>query len=181
MPDDVAVIDDVESLEDLAEAEAPVTPAGDDAATLKRRLAGKDQALTRIQQERDAIKAERDQLSSWKAQVEQTNMTELEKAQARIAALEVERQTAVEAATRLRLEREFPLSFQILGDKTPLDDAVLTEIESRLAALPKQDEPEPEPRVDRNQPRRTAPAPARDETGDELQARLAEMTPPEWG
>ena len=50
--------------------ETAATPAFDE-TTWKKRLAGKDQALTATQRERDAIKAERDALSQWKAAQEQ--------------------------------------------------------------------------------------------------------------
>jgi hypothetical protein len=73
------------------------------------------------------------------------------------------------------LERTFPLTFDLLGDKTPLDDeGWLAEREARL----KTDESDDAPAVDPNNPRRLATSRKPSPTGDDLVDRLAQMGNP---
>lgn len=135
--------------------ETAATPAFDE-TTWKKRLAGKDQALTAAQRERDAIKAERDALSTWKAQQEQANLTELQKAQAERDALRAERDQAKAEAASVRLSAQYPLAAEILGDDlSKFDEVRVAEINGRLAK--EQAEESAEPRVDPNSPRRNPP------------------------
>ena len=133
----------------------PTTPAFDE-ATWKKRLSGKDQALTAAQRERDALKAEYEALAKWKAEREQAEMSEYEKAQARIAALEAEAQAARAEAQAAKLTSQYPLAAELLGDDLAKFDPVrVAEINGRLAKEQAEAESaEPEPRIDTNSPRR---------------------------
>jgi TolA-binding protein len=102
-----------------------------DVATWKKRLAGKDQALTAAKKELDDIKSKAEELSRWKAEQEQAQMTEFEKAQAKIRDLESKAAAAEAAAREERLAREFPLAYQFQKDTSGLDET------SRAAALEK--------------------------------------------
>lgn len=103
----------------------------EDVATWKKRLAGKDQALTAAKKELDAIKAESENLRKWKAEQEQANMSEFEKAQARLAALESELNATKEAARLERIRSAYPTYAQFLADTAGLDE------EARAAAFDK--------------------------------------------
>ena len=132
------------------------TPAPD-TTTLEKRLRGKDQALTAAQRERDAIKAERDALSAWKAERENADLTELEKAQKELAEAKAEATKARAEAEAIRLKSAYPLAADLLGDDlTKFEESRVAEIDGRLAK--EQDgESEPGSRIDPNNPRRPAP------------------------
>jgi hypothetical protein len=159
MPE-VAEATAAESLADDASEESvetPATPAFDE-ATWKRRLAGKDQALTAAKQEAARIKAEAEALAKWKAEREQADMTELEKLQRQIAEFEARATAAEAAANAARLAREYPLAAELLGDDIGLFDPTrVAEINGRLAKE-QGDESDPS-RIDLNNPRRSAPKP----------------------
>lgn len=134
-----------------------------DVTTLMKRLSGKDQALTAAQRERDAIKAERDSLAAWKAETEQANMSELQKVQADRDRLANEAATARAEAAAVRLGSKYPLAAELLGDDlSKFDEVRVAEINGRLAKELAA-ESEPEPRVDPNSPRRSAPRPPADD------------------
>jgi TolA-binding protein len=123
-------------VEQSAEVVAPEvatvpTDVEGDVATWKKRLAGKDQALTAAKKELDDIKSKAEELSRWKAEQEQAQMTEFEKAQAKIRDLESKAAAAEQSAKEERLAREFPLAYQFQKDTSGLDEA------SRAAALEK--------------------------------------------
>jgi hypothetical protein len=134
------------------------TQAGEDVTTWKKRLAGKDQALTATKKELEDAKRQMEDLAKFKAQVEEQSLSEYEKAQNRIKALEDEISSTKEQAKRERLAREFPLYSQLAQDTAGLDD------ESKAAAFEKfiadarlASGEETAPRVDPNNPRRTEP------------------------
>lgn len=180
--ENVAATEASESLEDVANEAAPeATPASDDAATLKKRLAGKDQALTRIQQERDALKAERDAMARWKAEREEADLTEVEKLQKRLAEYEERATAAEQRAERIRLEKSYPLAVEFYGDDPLPSEERLEALQQRLAAASATgDDDEPEPRVDPNKPRRTPATgtPLADKSGDDLAKSLRDMPNP---
>ena len=121
-----------QSAEVVAPEVATVPTENDgDVATWKKRLAGKDQALTAVKKELDEIKSKAEELARWKAEQEQAQMTEFEKAQAKIRELESKAAAAEQAAKEERLAREFPLAYQFQKDTSGLDEA------SRAAALEK--------------------------------------------
>lgn len=138
-------------------AAEPATPEIDE-ATWKRRIAGKDQALTAAQRERDAIKAERDSLAAWKAQTEQANMTELQKLQAERDQLAADAAAARAEALATRLGAQYPLAAELLGgDLSKFDEVRVAEINGRLAKEAAAEAEPVEPKVDANSPRRPAP------------------------
>ncbi len=162
--------------------EAPVTTENEgDVTTWKKRLAGKDQALTAAKKELDEIKSKAEELARWKAEQEQSQMTEFEKAQARIRELESKAAAAEAAAREERLAREFPLASQFVKDTSGLDEV------SRVAALEKfiRDaaaasaivESEPAP-VDPNNARRATAAPTVKPDSKSIKEKLAALGNP---
>lgn len=103
-------------------APVPATNEEEDVATWKKRLAGKDQALTAAKKELDAIKAESDNLKRWKAEKENANMSEFEKSQARLAALETELNQTREMAKMDRIKATHPAYAQFIADTAGLSD-----------------------------------------------------------
>lgn len=159
-------------------AEAPTTPTVDE-ATWKKRLAGKDQALTAAQKERDELRKQYEDAQRRIAEREQADLSETERLQLRVRELEEAANAAKAEATRERLARKFPLAFDLLGDATPLDEVRLSEIETRLAK-PSESDDEPEPRIDPNSPRRRTPAPvarSREDIRSDLIASLKAQFP----
>jgi hypothetical protein len=101
---------------------ADATPEAEDVATWKKRLAGKDQALTAAKKELDTLKSEADSLKRWKAEQEHANMSEFEKAQARLAALESELNQTREDARQERIRSSAPNYAQFLADTAGLSE-----------------------------------------------------------
>lgn len=119
-------------------APAPVTNEEEDVTTWKKRLAGKDQALTAAKKELEAIKAESENLRRWKAEQENSNMSEFEKSQARLAALETELNQAKEMARMERIRSAHPNYAQFLADTAGLtEEARAAAFEGYLAELKK--------------------------------------------
>lgn len=166
-----------EAAPEVASAEEPVAeeatdeqaPAIDE-ATWKRRIAGKDQALTAAQRERDQARHEAEELRKWKAQRESADMTELERIQLERDEARKEAEAAKAEARRAVLAARYPLAVGLYAADDPLPtEETLASLQERLAAMPK-DEPEPEPRIDPNNPPRRPAAPL---TGvDAARARL---------
>lgn len=171
---------DATSTEAAAETATPAI----DTTTLEKRLRGKDQALTATQRERDAIKAERDALSAWKAEREGADLTELQKLERERDQLRAEATQAKAEAAAVRLKAAYPLAADILGDDlTKFDEARVAEINGRLTTE-KATESEPDARIDTNNPRRAAPRPTPQDLGSALDALRASPRPfvgDEWG
>jgi hypothetical protein len=133
-----------------------------DVTTWKKRLAGKDQALTATKKELDELKSKAEELAKWKAEQEQASMTEFEKAQAKIRELEGKAAAAEQVAKEERLAREYPLAYQFLKDTGGLDEvgkaAALENFVRQAASATQTTEPEPAP-VDPNNARRETAAP----------------------
>ncbi len=132
-----------------------------DVTTWKKRLAGKDQALTATKKELDELKSRAEELAKWKAEQEQASMTEFERAQAKIRELESKAAAAEQAAKEERLAREYPLAYQFLKDTSNLDEvsrAAALENFVKQAAAAATPESEPSP-VDPNNARRVTAAP----------------------
>ena len=133
-----------------------------DVTTWKKRLAGKDQALTATKKELDEFRSKAEELSRWKAEQEQASMSEFERAQAKIRELEQKAATAEQAVKEERLAREYPLAYQFLKDTGGLDEvgkaAALENFVRQAASATQTTEPEPAP-VDPNNARRATAAP----------------------
>lgn len=100
-------------LNDQAQSQVePATDQDNDITTWKKRLAGKDQALTATKKQLDDIKAEYDKVQAWKLQMEEASLTEFERAQRRIATLEQELKATRESEQRERLAKEYPTYVQ---------------------------------------------------------------------
>jgi hypothetical protein len=143
--------------ENLPAAEEP-TQGAEDVTTWKKRLAGKDQALTATKKELDDAKRQLDDLAKFKAQIEEQSLSEYEKAQLRIKALEGEIESSREQAKRERLAREYPLYNQLVQDTAGLDeDSRAAAFEKFIADARSVSEAETTSFVDPNNPRRSEP------------------------
>ena len=165
----------------VAEQPAVATAQDEDVATWKKRLAGKDQALTATKKELDEIKAKADELSRWKAEQEQAQMTEFEKAQAKIRELESKAAAAEQAAREERLAREYPLAYQFIKDTSSLDEvgraAALENFVKQAAAAAATTESAPSP-VDPNNARRATAAPVEKPTSKSISEALRSLGNP---
>ena len=149
-----------ESTAPVAEV-AAATESEADITTWKKRLAGKDQALTATKKELDEFRSKAEELSRWKAEQEQASMSEFERAQAKIRELEQKAATAEQAVKEERLAREYPLAYQFLKDTSNLDEvgrAAALENFVKQAASAATPESAPSP-VDPNNARRATAAP----------------------
>ena len=143
--------------ENLPAAEEP-TQGAEDVTTWKKRLAGKDQALTATKKELDDAKRQLEDLAKFKAQIEEQSMSEYDKAQNRIKALEGEITSSREQAKRERLAREYPLYNQLLQDTAGLDeDSRAAAFEKFIADARTVSGEETTSLVDPNNPRRSEP------------------------
>lgn len=183
MPDEVVTQAPAESAQIPAvEATAPVedTPTqveGEDVATYKKRLAGKDQALTATKKELDAIRKEAEDLKRWKAEIEEKNLSEYERAQLKIKALEESLATQQEEARQERLARQHPLYAQFRKDTANFDE------EAQAAAFEKfldsrVTEVESAPRIDPNNPRREPVVEKSNPTSADIAERLKALGNP---
>lgn len=174
MTDEVAPVEGaIESPDDAAGAAPEATPAIDE-ATWKKRLAGKDQALTATQKERDALRSERDSYQRKIAEYENANLSEVERLQKQLAEVEAREQSAQQEATRLRLQGKYPLSFAVIGEKAPLDEADLAQIEARLIEMRSEEEAPINP----NNPQRRPPSTPKPKTSADLAAELKSLGNP---
>jgi hypothetical protein len=157
MADEVAT--SIEEQSPVTPVETPVVEATapeEDLATWKKRLAGKDQALTATKKELDAIKAEAESLRKWKAEVEFANMTELEKANVRTQQLEQELQAARVAAQEEALARKHPTYAKFAAEIKGLDAVAQAEAFEKFVTSVK-NESTTDTYVDTNSPRKAAP------------------------
>jgi hypothetical protein len=152
-----------------------------DVTTWKKRLAGKDQALTATKKELDELKSKAEELAKWKAEQEQASMTEFEKAQAKIRELEGKAAAAEQVAKEERLAREYPLAYQFLKDTGGLDEvgkaAALENFVRQAASATQTTEPEPAP-VDPNNARRATAAPTEKPTSKSISDALKALGNP---
>ncbi len=164
MADEVVNSAPVQSDEVVAPEVAAVPTENEaDVTTWKKRLAGKDQALTATKKELDEFRSKAEELSRWKAEQEQASMSEFERAQAKIRELEQKAATAEQAVKEERLAREYPLAYQFLKDTSNLDEvgraAALENFVKQAAAATATPESAPSP-VDPNNARRATAAAA---------------------
>ena len=142
--------------DNLPVAEEP-TQGAEDVTTWKKRLAGKDQALTATKKELEDAKRQMEELAKFKAQIEEQSLSEYEKAQLRIKALEDEVNSTRESAKQERLARQFPLYSQLVNDTAGLDEEAKAAAFERFIAESKKAEEETNTFVDPNNPRRGEP------------------------
>lgn len=179
MSEAVATVDGTESPEAV---EPEATPPAEDVATIKRRLAGKDQALTRAAKERDEYRSEAERLRNKIAEYEQSNMTELERLQQRLAAAEAAANKAQEEARRHALARKSPVYSEFLDHIAGIDlnseeaaEAFEEFVQTRFAKASRDDDTEPEPRIDPNRPRKTTPESAQPRTSEDIIKEMAKL------
>ena len=151
-----------------------------DVTTWKKRLAGKDQALTATKKELDEIRSKADELSRWKAQQEQASMSEFERAQAKIQELEQKAAAAEQTVREERLAREYPLAYQFLKDTSNLDEvgraaALENFVKQASAAAAPESAPSP---VDPNNARRATAAPTEKPTSKSISDALKALGNP---
>lgn len=163
--------------ESVAEETEQPTP-GEDVATYKRRLAGKDQALTKTQKERDEYQKELEALRKWKAEREEADLTEVERWQREAERAKKEAEQARAEARKHALARKSPdyaEFLETLGDLDPFSDEAVEAFQEFLSSRIKTPEPEsePEPRIDPNNPRKNPVAKPREKRSyDDVLAEL---------
>ena len=181
MADEVVNSAPVQSDEVVAPEVAAVPTENEaDVTTWKKRLAGKDQALTATKKELDEIRSKADELSRWKAQQEQASMSEFERAQAKIQELEQKAAAAEQTVREERLAREYPLAYQFLKDTSNLDEvgraAALEDfVKQASAAAAPESAPSP---VDPNNARRATAAPTEKPTSSSISDALKALGNP---
>lgn len=135
--------------------ETPTTDFAAEATEYKKRFAGSQKALNEALAEKKRLAEEAEALRKFKLETERASMTEVQKLQSELEEARREAASARAEAERERLARRFPLSFETLGENAPLSEEALTALEAKLSSL--SGEPEQEPRIDPNHPRRQVP------------------------
>jgi len=160
MAEEVAapIVEQSPAPEVVAEQPAVATAQDEDVATWKKRLAGKDQALTATQKELAQIREEAEQLKKWKAEVEYANMSELEKVNLKAQQLEAELKATREAAEQETLARKHPLYAQFAQEVQGLSLAAQAEAFEKFVTSVNKEQTK-DTFVDVNAPRRSTPAP----------------------
>ena len=97
------------------------TEPEEDIATWKRRLAGKDQALTSAKKAADEFKSKYEELAKWKALQEEASLSEFEKAERRARELEKELHATKAEFERERLKSKYPAYFEFAEQVKELD------------------------------------------------------------
>lgn len=171
MTEEVVLNDQVES------QDTPATDPDNDITTWKKRLAGKDQALTATKKQLDEIKAEYDKVQAWKLQMEEASLTEFERAQRRIATLEQELKATREAEQRERLAKEYPTYVQFAETTKELsveERAKQFEELLKTGGAPKQEFTDP------NKPAKAAPSTGKKRSSEDIVRDIAALGNP-WG
>lgn len=173
----VAQVEDQSPAQAAEPQPAVATAPDEDVATWKKRLAGKDQALTAAQKELASIREEAEKLRKFKAEVEFANMSELEKATAKAQQLEAELQATREAAERENLARKHPLYAQFAQETQGLNAAAQAEAFERFIGNLAKDKTV-DSYVDTNSPRKPAPPAATKKTIEQIDAELKALGNP---
>ncbi len=171
MTEEVVLNDQVES------QDTPATDPDNDITTWKKRLAGKDQALTATKKQLDEIKAEYDKVQAWKLQMEEASLTEFERAQRRIATLEQELKATREAEQRERLAKEYPTYVQFAETTKELsveERAKQFEELLKTGGAPRQEFTDP------NKPAKAAPSTGKKRSSEDIVRDIAALGNP-WG
>jgi uncharacterized coiled-coil DUF342 family protein len=169
--DEVVLNDQVES------RETPATDQDNDITTWKKRLAGKDQALTATKKQFDELKSEFDKVQSWKLQMEEASLTEFERAQNKIAKLEQELKATRDAESKARLSKEYPSYVQWQEKSAALSDE---ERAAEFEAMIKTGGKKPDDFVDPNKPARAMPTAGNKRTAGQIVKDIADLGNP-WG
>src|SRR3990167_9593168 len=152
------VVADPEGQESSAE---PTTPPEEDVATIKKRLAGKDQALTAAQQRAKDLEARATAAERRLAEKEQADMSELERAQQRAEQAEAAAAKARQEALIARLAAKHPRGYPLYEDLMKVQDdpeQLIGFLEGLAAAKMQAAESEEEPSVNlADRPRKQAP------------------------
>jgi DNA repair exonuclease SbcCD ATPase subunit len=163
-------------LNDQAQSQVePATDQDNDITTWKKRLAGKDQALTATKKQLDEIKSEYDKVQAWKLQMEEASLTEFERAQNKIAKLEQELKTTRESETKSRLAKEFPTYVEWAEKSANLsDEERAREFEALMKSGGKQDDQF----VDPNKPARAQATAGKNRSTTEIVKDIAALGNP---
>jgi HD-GYP domain-containing protein (c-di-GMP phosphodiesterase class II) len=102
-------------------ADTQATEQQEDIATWKRRLAGKDQALTTAKKAAEEFRAKYEELAKWKAAQEEASLSEFEKAERRAKELERELENTRAEFERERLKSKYPTYFEFTEKVKDLD------------------------------------------------------------
>lgn len=137
-------------------ADTQATEQQEDIATWKRRLAGKDQALTAAKKAAEEFQSKYEELAKWKAAQEEASLSEFERMERRAKELERQLEDARKTAETEKLRAQFPKYFEFAEKTRSLDE------EQRAAefeALIKQysGDQSPEAPRDANSPKRSVP------------------------
>ena len=171
MTDEVVLNDQAQSQVD------PATDQDNDITTWKKRLAGKDQALTATKKQLDDVKAEYEKVQAWKLQMEEASLTEFERAQRRIATLEQELKATRESEQRELLAKEYPTYVQFADATKDLSvEERAKEFEALLktGGVPRQDFTDP------NKPARAQATAGKNRSTTEIVKDIAALGNP-WG
>lgn len=161
----------------VPESQEAATQDDNDITTWKKRLAGKDQALTSTKKQLDELKAEYEKVQTWKLQMEEASLTEFERAQRKIETLEKELRATKEAESKARLAKEYPTYVQWQEKVASLTDE---DRAREFEALIKTGGKPVEEFVDPNKPAKATPAKAGKRSSEEIVRDIAALGNP-WG
>ena len=157
------------------ESQETATQDDNDITTWKKRLAGKDQALTSTKKQLDELKAEYEKVQAWKLQMEEASLTEFERAQRKIETLEKELRATREAEAKARLAKEYPTYGQWqekVAELTDEDRAREFEALLRTGGKPVEEF------VDPNKPAKATPVKAGKRSSEEIVRDIAALGNP---
>jgi len=163
--------------QNVPESQEAATQDDNDITTWKKRLAGKDQALTSTKKQLDELKAEYEKVQTWKLQMEEASLTEFERAQRKIETLEKELRATKEAETKARLAQEYPTYVQWQEKVASLTDE---DRAREFEALIKTGGKTAEEFVDPNKPAKASMAKAGKRSAEDIVKDIAALGNP-WG
>lgn len=103
-------------------ADTQATDQQEDIATWKRRLAGKDQALTAAKKQAEEFQSKYEELAKWKAAQEEASLSEFEKVQRRAQELERQLEESRRVAENEKLRSKYPKYFEFSEKTRTLDE-----------------------------------------------------------
>jgi hypothetical protein len=98
------------------------TDQQEDIATWKRRLAGKDQALTAAKKAAEEFQSKYEELAKWKAAQEEASLSEFERVERRAKELERQLEDARKTAEQEKLRSQYPKYFEFSEQTRALDE-----------------------------------------------------------